>query len=60
MRFESQLSHERPDVFLQVQLRALCRQWDERDVGRLNARIFLSKLAPFGTPRRNILLRHKL
>jgi hypothetical protein len=28
------VAHELPDVFLQVQLRALCRRWDNRNVGR--------------------------
>ena len=31
---EPVVAHELPDVFLRVQLRAFCRQWDERDVGR--------------------------
>ncbi len=30
----SVVAHELPDVFLWVQLRAFCRQWDERDIGR--------------------------
>jgi len=35
MRFESQLSRRNCQTFfLRVQLRALCRQGDERDVGR--------------------------
>ena len=31
---EPVVAHELPGVFLRVQLRAFCRQWDERDVGR--------------------------
>src|SRR5271156_4615086 len=31
---EPVVAHELPDVFLRVQLRAFCRQCDERDVGR--------------------------
>jgi hypothetical protein len=31
---EPVVAHELPDVFLRVQLRAFCRQWDERAVGR--------------------------
>ncbi len=31
---EPVVAHELPDVFLRVQLRALRRQWNQRDVGR--------------------------